>query len=973
MKDKNLLKFFLRRRDIIEFTFFGTVTFGEESRTLVDEQKVEKFRNFIKKLKRKKNFEYFWVKEKEGEELHFHLISTWDYSYNYIQSEWNKFIDISIKCPSVRISTMEEGFDSYKNRVNYLFKDTVQVYGISSKLKTAYVEFVKKLDYVDFTLILKTGDALHGEKVKLIETREGNLQDEQKLEEGIVNIFFEHEMNPNIINWMQKLFLVLKQEKEEFFLKLKKGKEKNLVWYMEQLDESDHINLWKGLLFFYIVNGLRKYKILHHHFYENLKILLFFVKERKMDWYKIDKIELDVVNEIWYNLILIMEFYFKEVMLEYIDIKETEEENKIYRQIIIKKEFATIDWNDKFNNYKGKKPMVVKPKKWSLEKDDGGYLFNKKLFSFPLCKSNFASNLQIKSQRAIESLNYLQDVPYQVNSYLLSYLNYNKVWIKQQLFGDIIDVEVLKEKLYNVKKKISSEFKKKEKDKVLILNLYKERNNLVSKINEIEKFDNILSVANEMCQFDSIYFMIQLDFRGRINVVSDYLNYQGDNLSRSLITLKKESKISLYWFKIYCLKKFGENLIGKNIKQMHEVFDKKLHLIMVNYRENHCWLQAEDKFEFLNCCLQYEKYLIFGEQYRTQFTIYFDATCSGSQLITLLLGVDEYVKDLNLAATSEMDELKDYYLRIVNDYKKLLLDELKNNDTLKNELLEKLKTNWEWRKFFKHIIMTLNYGLTEGGIIKKLFMKDKEMSLHFSVELMKIVYSVLSNYISEISLVKSLNVFTNIVSEVSQLNRDIYLFTTYSGFIDDEENADYIFKQGYRIWNKKTVAFDKKMNLNIENKKLTDKELRKRFRKKYTFINVDYKKVDNAKQTLAFKANIIHHLDAMWVHSCLNQLSKIDGFGGICVIHDCFGVSFDDINILNKIVRKCLVEFFQKDNPYQLLYSLNKSKYDKKYKLTIEEENKIRNLLKEYNMNAIEHRNKILYNLEFSYYLIFPG
>jgi hypothetical protein len=76
MKDKNLLKFFLRRRDIIEFTFFGTVTFGEESRTLVDEQKVEKFRNFIKKLKRKKNFEYFWVKEKEGEELHFHLIST---------------------------------------------------------------------------------------------------------------------------------------------------------------------------------------------------------------------------------------------------------------------------------------------------------------------------------------------------------------------------------------------------------------------------------------------------------------------------------------------------------------------------------------------------------------------------------------------------------------------------------------------------------------------------------------------------------------------------------------------------------------------------------------------------------------------------------------------------------------------------------------------------------------------------------
>jgi len=34
--------------------------------------------------------------------------------------------------------------------------------------------------------------------------------------------------------------------------------------------------------------------------------------------------------------------------------------------------------------------------------------------------------------------------------------------------------------------------------------------------------------------------------------------------------------------------------------------------------------------------------------------------------------------------------------------------------------------------FFKHIIMTLNYGLTRGGIMLKLFDKDRELNLQFS-------------------------------------------------------------------------------------------------------------------------------------------------------------------------------------------------------------------------------------------------
>jgi len=214
----------------------------------------------------------------------------------------------------------------------------------------------------------------------------------------------------------------------------------------------------------------------------------------------------------------------------------------------------------------------------------------------------------------------------------------------------------------------------------------------------MEKFDKTIDVANELCVYESIYFTLQVDFRGRINIISDFLNYQGDNLGRSLLTLKKECKINMHWFKIYCLKKYGYNLIGKNILNMHKCFDDELSILMTEYRVNNCWVKAEDPFEFLNCCLEYEKYLILGNQYKTYFTIYFDATCSGSQLITLLLGIDDFVKHLNLKASTDMNELQDYYLKIVNMFKEKLLKRLDENS--KKELLSKLSDDWAWRKFF---------------------------------------------------------------------------------------------------------------------------------------------------------------------------------------------------------------------------------------------------------------------------------
>jgi DNA-directed RNA polymerase len=70
----------------------------------------------------------------------------------------------------------------------------------------------------------------------------------------------------------------------------------------------------------------------------------------------------------------------------------------------------------------------------------------------------------------------------------------------------------------------------------------------------------------------------------------------------------------------------------------------------------------------LNCCLEYERYLLLGDFYTTGMPIYFDATCSGSQLISLLFKIDKYAKSLNLISTKPSDVIGDFYSHLIEDY-----------------------------------------------------------------------------------------------------------------------------------------------------------------------------------------------------------------------------------------------------------------------------------------------------------------
>jgi DNA-directed RNA polymerase len=119
--------------------------------------------------------------------------------------------------------------------------------------------------------------------------------------------------------------------------------------------------------------------------------------------------------------------------------------------------------------------------------------------------------------------------------------------------------------------------------------------------------------------------------------------------------------------------------------------------------------------------------------------------------------------------------------------------------------------------------------------------------------------------------------------------------------------------------------------------------------------------IDVDKQTLAIKANLVHNLDAVWIHNFIINIADNSAFNGVLPIHDCFGVTMNNIEILNINVRKVLTEFFsQRENLYSLLWQLEKANNKKNQK--IYSKKKVKELI-----------GKLEINLDNSQYLIFPG
>ena len=280
----------------------------------------------------------------------------------------------------------------------------------------------------------------------------------------------------------------------------------------------------------------------------------------------------------------------------------------------------------------------------------------------------------------------------------------------------------------------------------------------------------------------------------------------------------------------------------------------------------------------------------------TNYIIYFDATCSGSQIISLFVNDDTYLKYLNM---QDEDKVYDYYTYIYNQY-----------GGFKDIQVEHA------RKIVKKAIMTINYGLTRIGCHRYIFKYLKEFNyLVLKKEYndkWKLEVDHFYDFIENIPLVQKLNSLQDIWKQYCKKNiiYDEFIIGEM-GFITST-NVDLDL---YRpIFCMKTFSYKKYYkNLSLYNK--TRKMKEKGF--KYLW---HHKKLNQREQVRKIKANIIHMMDATW-NMFLCEKYMYD----IAPIHDCHGIHSYNIDEYIKEVRQVLVNLFTFSNQY---YNLLKHMLD---------------------------------------------
>ena len=237
--------------------------------------------------------------------------------------------------------------------------------------------------------------------------------------------------------------------------------------------------------------------------------------------------------------------------------------------------------------------------------------------------------------------------------------------------------------------------------------------------------------------------------------------------------------------------------------------------------------------------------------------------------------------------------------------------------------------------------MAKNYGSTNFGMFQQIQDNLNSLGVNLSLANKLKLRNTFDNFLNSIAFFKMMDWASQLTKNLTKKQRKIILLINKNGFQNDKTKAKWMFEQQYNNNEKMVVTSDTIVG-----------DIRRR--KQLTFIKNKKGTIDGSKQALSIKANLIHHLDAIWVHTTAIKMGK-----ELNVIHDCFGVLMTDVDELNIVVREVLFELFKNESNFMnLILSLGGEESDEQ----------IQQQIKSIKKNFVDSE----IDLKQAFYLIFP-
>lgn len=410
--------------------------------------------------------------------------------------------------------------------------------------------------------------------------------------------------------------------------------------------------------------------------------------------------------------------------------------------------------------------------------------------------------------------------------------------------------------------------------------------------------------------------------------MTNYFNYQNDELAKSLILFSKADFIyrsdseGIEYYKAHGVNCYGNGLEKKSYEKKLEWF-KDNEADILNYNNTKLLAKAEKKYLFLAFCLEYKQFYkwINSEElggFPSYLPIQLDATCNGYKHLALLANESKIYKVLNLTKTTKKDNPEDFYGYISSQLSIALSEKkgaLYKTDPLYEsyDRLSKLDIN---RKNIKNAIMTKPYNATPHTLwkyIKATLIKmyDNELENKDEKDQNDNNVSKTNWYYTNEDNKEHLVNDKDIALLVSTLNNLIYIEfpKIYKVGKYLESVAELCNELGMPItWELPTGLIVSQQYLEIHTQKI------KPFAYRKTTMNIsvtDKMKLDKNKQKIALMPNLIHSLEKAYLTLLKKEFSKLNPkINNFYSVHDCFAVTADMVKSLITIIKSVYIYLY---------------------------------------------------------------
>jgi len=544
-------------------------------------------------------------------------------------------------------------------------------------------------------------------------------------------------------------------------------------------------------------------------------------------------------------------------------------------------------------------PMLVPPKDWTTPHNGG---FWSPFITGPLVRKtnyNYLEDINgVDMWEVYQSINHLQKTKWKVNRELLDVINtaterdFNIAGLptgQEVILPPVpLDMDTNEKAKFQWRKQASIAYTENIRQRSKFLSLKKK-----------------LNVAKKFVDEKEIYFVYSLDFRGRVYPAQVYLNPQGDDCTKALLTFAEGKKLdneSGAWLALH-----GSNLFGfdkatleKRVEWTEENQDKIIACAESPF-ENKWWTEADKPWQFLAFCMEWRDFVEDPENFESCLPVALDGSCNGLQNFSAMLRDPIGGKATNLVP---QDEPADIYREVAE----VVTRKIENS----NDPLAKPWVGFISRKLVKRPTMTMPYGATLTGFTKQLVEELQtwtdnglptppmpEGGFKECAYLAKVIKQSLGEIV--VSATEAMDWLQKVARIASEENIPIH-WTTPVGFPVLQE---YRQASTARVRTEIAGTF---------------------YRTLIKAKNSD--KINKRRMSAAISPNFVHSCDAAHLIRTVN-LAESNDIHDLAMVHDSFGTHASDTAQLALLLRHAFVQIHQEHDVLMDFYNEIKSQVSK--------------------------------------------